>query len=109
MDRSSTRADVIVSGDDFSKLKLFKFPCVKPNASFCKYSGHSSFVTNVRFSMDDEYIISTGGMEKSIIQWRYTFDAVAQSEIDEIHLRAGDDEKDDEMFEEEKNEKGEEQ
>lgn len=48
-------------------------------------------------------------MEKSIIQWRYTFDAVAQSEIDEIHLRAGDDEKDDEMFEEEKNEKGEEQ
>lgn len=28
VDRSQ-RLDVIVSGDDFSKLKLFKFPCVR--------------------------------------------------------------------------------
>lgn len=35
-----------------------------------KYSAHSSHVTNVSFTHDDGHLISTGGKDMSIIQWR---------------------------------------
>lgn len=34
------------------------------------YSGHSSHVTNVDFLCDDSHLISTGGKDMSIMQWR---------------------------------------
>jgi hypothetical protein len=34
--------DVLVTADDFSKIKLFKYPSAKPNSSFVKFSGHSA-------------------------------------------------------------------
>ncbi len=33
------------------------------------YKGHSSHVTCVRWTFDDKFLISTGGLEKSVIQW----------------------------------------
>jgi WD40 repeat protein len=74
VDRSTKGGDVLVTGDDFAKIKLFRYPCARPNSAFVKYSGHSAQVTNVRFSYDCEYVISTGGHEKSIIQWKYSYD-----------------------------------
>jgi len=35
------------------------------------YGGHSSHVTCVRFSHDDSYVISTGGNDMAVFQWRY--------------------------------------
>lgn len=35
-----------------------------------KYSAHSSHVTNVSFLYNDSHLISTGGKDTSIIQWR---------------------------------------
>lgn len=49
VDRTPT-GDIIATADDFSKIKLFKFPCYTEKSSFGKYSGHSSHVTNVRFT-----------------------------------------------------------
>lgn len=56
----------MVTGDDFGTVKLFKYPCPKEKASFNKYIGHSSHVTGVRFSYSDDYVISSGGGDKSI-------------------------------------------
>lgn len=36
------------------------------------YKGHSSHVTGVKWSCDDKYLISIGGLEKSVIQWIHT-------------------------------------
>ena len=55
----------IVTGDDFSFVKLFWYPNFK-GSSYLKFIGHSSHVTNVRFSSDDNYVISIGGNDKSI-------------------------------------------
>ena len=33
------------------------------------YKGHSSHVTGVRWSFDDKFLLSIGGLEKSVIQW----------------------------------------
>ncbi|KRX05725.1 WD40-repeat-containing domain [Pseudocohnilembus persalinus] len=81
---SSDGGDVLVTGDDFSKIKLFKFPCFKENSPFVQYTGHSAQVTNVRFSADNQYIISTGGQEKSIIVWKYNFDREAANELEQL-------------------------
>ncbi|XP_048698985.1 echinoderm microtubule-associated protein-like 4 isoform X2 [Caretta caretta] len=61
---------VIAVADDFCKVHLFQYPCSKPKAPSHKYSAHSSHVTNVSFTHNDGHLISTGGKDMSIIQWR---------------------------------------
>ena len=63
---------------------MFKYPVATPKAAFKKFSGHSAHVTSVRFTHDDSYVISTGGGEKSIFQWRYSFDKDRQDEATKI-------------------------
>ena len=36
----------------------------------------------VRFTPDDEYLISLGGADKSIFQWKFSFDKDTQLELD---------------------------
>ena len=70
VDRSNNKR-YLVTVDDFSKVKLFKYPVCK-NRQICNsYKGHSSHVTNVKWQYDDRFVISTGGLEKSIIQWLF--------------------------------------
>ncbi|XP_038607089.1 echinoderm microtubule-associated protein-like 4 isoform X2 [Tachyglossus aculeatus] len=61
---------VMAVADDFCKVHLFQYPCSKPKAPSHKYSAHSSHVTNVSFTHNDSHLISTGGKDMSIIQWR---------------------------------------
>ncbi|XP_053575930.1 echinoderm microtubule-associated protein-like 3 isoform X2 [Bombina bombina] len=56
--------------DDFCKVHLFRYPCNRPKAPSHVYSGHGSHVTNVRFTHDDSHLISLGGKDASIFQWR---------------------------------------
>uniref|UniRef100_A0AAY4ASC1 Echinoderm microtubule-associated protein-like 6 n=1 Tax=Denticeps clupeoides TaxID=299321 RepID=A0AAY4ASC1_9TELE len=62
---------VMVTGDDFGLVKLFRFPCLKKAAKFKKYIGHSAHVTNVRWSHDLQWVVSTGGADHSVFQWRF--------------------------------------
>nr|XP_033792272.1 echinoderm microtubule-associated protein-like 4 isoform X3 [Geotrypetes seraphini] len=67
--RSHSRR-VIAVADDFCKVHLFQYPCSKPKAPSHKFSAHSSHVTNVSFTHSDGHLISTGGKDMSIIQWK---------------------------------------
>lgn len=58
----------VATSNDRGELRVFEYPCVeKGNQSNNSESksvvgkGHSSHVTNVNFSHEDEYIITTGG------------------------------------------------
>ncbi|XP_063040527.1 echinoderm microtubule-associated protein-like 1 isoform X2 [Engraulis encrasicolus] len=61
---------LLVTGDDFGKVHLFAFPCSQFRAPSHVYGGHSSHVTNVTFLFDDSHLVSTGGKDMSIMQWR---------------------------------------
>uniref|UniRef100_A0A8C6MJW4 EMAP like 1 n=1 Tax=Nothobranchius furzeri TaxID=105023 RepID=A0A8C6MJW4_NOTFU len=63
--RSSDR-NLLATGDDFGKVHLFSYPCAPSHV----YSGHSSHVTNVSFLFDDSFLVSTGGKDMSVMQWR---------------------------------------
>ena len=58
-------------------------------AKFRRYVGHSAHVTNVRFSCDGSYVISTGGADHSIFQWRFIPEGFAK-EIEESGSTIGD-------------------
>lgn len=59
----------MATGDDFGKVKLFKYPCTVANAESNSYVGHSSHVTKVKFTANDTLIISTGGGDKTVMVW----------------------------------------
>ncbi|XP_030247254.1 echinoderm microtubule-associated protein-like 1 isoform X7 [Sparus aurata] len=61
---------LLVTGDDFGKVHLFSYPCSQFRAPSHAYGGHSSHVTNVTFLHDDSYLVSTGGKDMSVMQWR---------------------------------------
>uniref|UniRef100_A0A7N8XA41 EMAP like 1 n=1 Tax=Mastacembelus armatus TaxID=205130 RepID=A0A7N8XA41_9TELE len=67
--RSSDKS-LLVTGDDFGKVHLFSYPCSQFRAPSHVYGGHSSHVTNVTFLFDDSYLVSTGGKDMSVMQWR---------------------------------------
>jgi hypothetical protein len=53
------------------KVKLFAWPCTKAGAAFDEYRGHASHVTCVRWAADDSRLLSTGGGDRCVMQWRF--------------------------------------
>lgn len=67
---------VVATADDFGYLNLLNYPSVVSEAPRWSYSGHSSFVQNVRFlpspssSSKSEYMLATvGGDDCAVIVW----------------------------------------
>ena len=56
--------------DDFGDLRVYKYPCVQPDAQAIVARGHSSYVSNVKWTADDRHLITTGGEDNTIIIWR---------------------------------------
>ncbi|KAI4812331.1 hypothetical protein KUCAC02_023729 [Chaenocephalus aceratus] len=69
-------AAVLVTGDDLGLVKLFRFPCHRKGAKFKKYIGHSAHVTNVRWSHDLQWVLTTGGADHALFQWRFLPESV---------------------------------
>uniref|UniRef100_A0A182ITF5 WD_REPEATS_REGION domain-containing protein n=1 Tax=Anopheles atroparvus TaxID=41427 RepID=A0A182ITF5_ANOAO len=60
----------LVSADDFGKIRLFSFPASQPKSLSHSYRGHSSHVTAVQFMHDGVRLLSAGGLDTSVLQWR---------------------------------------
>ncbi|XP_047191015.1 echinoderm microtubule-associated protein-like 6 isoform X1 [Scophthalmus maximus] len=69
-------AAVLVAGDDLGLVKLYRFPCLRKGAKFKKYIGHSAHVTNVRWSHDLQWVLTTGGADHALFQWRFLPESV---------------------------------
>ncbi|CAL8272598.1 unnamed protein product [Merluccius merluccius] len=62
---------VLVTADDYGLVKLLRYPCVRKGAKFKKYLGHSAHITNARWSHDYQWVITIGGADHSVFQWRF--------------------------------------
>ena len=56
---------------DLLQVKLFRWPAFGFKQAFRTYLGHGSQVSEVRFSHDNDFIISAGGNDMSLFQWRH--------------------------------------
>lgn len=45
------------------------YPCVAKGAQSFTYRGHSSHVMNIRWSADENVVVSVGGKDRAIFQW----------------------------------------
>ncbi|KAK3274354.1 hypothetical protein CYMTET_17458, partial [Cymbomonas tetramitiformis] len=63
------KAGFLVSCDSNSKVKLFNFPCCRDEAPWREYKGHASIVMNVIFGSADRWVFSTGGSDRTMLQW----------------------------------------
>ena len=61
---------LIGTGDDFGLVKIFRYPAMKQGSKFRKYNGHSAHVTNVLWTSDNMTLLSTGGADHALFQWR---------------------------------------
>jgi len=62
--------ELLASGDDYGLVKVFRHPSPTKGAQFVLGRGHSSHVTSVRFAPGDNYMLSAGGDDQSVLQWR---------------------------------------
>jgi WD40 repeat protein len=60
---------LLVTSDDFRRVKLFAFPCPKENSKCKEFKGHAEHVPSVRFSKDGKHVFSVGGLDKAVIQF----------------------------------------
>ena len=75
---------VIVTADDYSKVKLFRYPSPIERSAYNEYKGHSSHVTNCRFCKNNKHVITVGGNDKAIFQFKFGFDNEAEEEAEDI-------------------------
>ena len=47
-----------------------RYPCVQRGSQAVIGRGHSSPVTLIKFSSDDQYLISIGGLDMTILLWK---------------------------------------
>ncbi|KAK4308983.1 hypothetical protein Pmani_019360 [Petrolisthes manimaculis] len=65
----ANNSSVLITGDDFGKVKIFSYPASQQKARNMEYGGHSSHVTAVTFLHDDSRLVSTGGRDTAVMQW----------------------------------------
>ena len=66
----SPDGSLLVSADSLGRVVLRRFPCVEPHHGFSVGVGHAGSVTNVCFSGDGQRVLSTGGADRTVFQWR---------------------------------------
>ena len=63
---------LLAAGDDFGKVKLYRYPSMVEPSQYLECKGHSSHVTKVKFgpipnNKQAQYLISTGGNDTAVI------------------------------------------
>ena len=59
-----------MTADDLGGVNILNYPCVVTRAPRRTSKGHSSHVMNVRFTADEKRVVSVGGKDRAIFQWR---------------------------------------
>ena len=66
----SVAGELVLTGDDFRRVNLFRFPCL-PGAEGRAFSGHHSHVPKVCWARrDDSMALSCGGSDACVFVWK---------------------------------------
>jgi len=73
VDRSNNKTSggyqILAKTDKGGNVSLLRYPCLGKKSKASIGVGHSSVVTNLKFSLKDEYLYSTGGDDSCVFQW----------------------------------------
>lgn len=74
---------ILCRADDFGMIRFMKYPSLVKDCGYTKGLGHSSHVTNCKFSTNDTWIFSAGGDDNCIFQWKVDGDFGLPPEVEE--------------------------
>lgn len=63
-------AALVAAADDGGAVRLARYPCVMRDAALRRYRAHASHVMAVRFLQDSRRLVSGGGNDACVVQWR---------------------------------------
>ena len=61
---------LLATGNDDSRVALWRFPATEAGNTNHSYLGHSSHVTRVNFTPSGSHLLSTGGHDLGLLQWK---------------------------------------
>ena len=61
---------LIGCGDDYGLVNIYRNPVRDNNHQARSFRGHSEHVTKVKFTEGGKYLLSVGGMDQTVIQWK---------------------------------------
>lgn len=61
---------LMATGNDDSRVALWRFPATEAGNTNHSYLSHSSHVTRVKFTPSGSHLLSTGGHDLALIQWK---------------------------------------
>lgn len=64
------RQDLVAAGDAQGFLRLFRHPCTTSRAEFNEEKTASNAIVGIRFLYNDKYLISVGGADSTLLQWK---------------------------------------
>ncbi len=65
----STDDTIVATGDDYGLVNIFRNPVMEEHEAR-SLRGHSEHVVRVKFVEDNEYLITIGGYDQTVIQWK---------------------------------------
>lgn len=66
----SKNTALIISGDNYGRIRLYRYPCITKGSAYFEFRGHVTNIRNVRFHPKFPYVLSCGGDDRCIFQWR---------------------------------------
>jgi len=60
---------LIITGDDYGTIRIHNYPAIDPT-NHVSYGGHAEFVQGVELLRDDSQLITCGGEDMAIFQWK---------------------------------------
>ena len=74
---------LLATGGKDGKINLFKYPSVQEKSDFKSYRGHSSEISEVRFTEGDSNLVTIGKKDRSIILWETDFEDFKGYELED--------------------------
>ena len=66
----SNRGEVLLVADDYARVRLLRWPSL-PGDKVREYHGHAMHCKDAKFSANDGTVVSIGGPDCTIIQWKH--------------------------------------
>lgn len=65
---------IVAAGDSYGRINLYRYPCTSSFANSKKYRATATPITRMRFVAGDSILVSLGGFDRTIYQWRHKRD-----------------------------------
>lgn len=62
--------ELLAAGDDFGRLKIYRYPCVQKGSQSILCTGHTSYITGAKWGRRDDWLVSVGGEDNAVMIWK---------------------------------------